>query len=115
MAQRTIGLGIALVLLGIIVTVLSSSGSVTSLIPTFIGAIFVGIGLVASQMPERNRDMMHIAAAVALLAILGSLGSLIGRGSGGWALFSQLVTVVLCGGFLFLAIQSFKEARAARD
>ena len=44
-----------------------------------------------------------------------SLGSAIGRGSTGWALFAQLATVVVAGVFLFFAIQSFRAARLARE
>ena len=60
-------------------------------------------------------DVMHAAAAVALLAVLGSVGSAIGRGSTGWALVAQLITIVVMGGFVFLAVQSFKAARLARQ
>ena len=42
-------------------------------------------------------------------------GSLIGRSGSGWAVFSQIATSVICAFFLVLAIQSFKEARAARE
>ncbi len=114
MAEKTMMVGGLLMVLGGLVTVLSSSESVTSLIPTFIGVVLLVLGLVARMKPDLSHHMMHGAAAVALLAILGSLGSLIGRGSSGWALFSQLVTVILCGGLLFAAVQSFKAARLAR-
>jgi hypothetical protein len=58
---------------------------------------------------------MHAAAALALLGVLGSLGSAIGRGSEGWALVAQLATVVVLGGFLYRAVQSFRAARLARE
>ncbi len=115
MAVKSIVLGLVLVALGVIVSIASSSDSVTSYIPSFIGALFVALGVVGALKPDLNHHMMHGAAMLALLAILGSLGSLIGRSSTGWALFSQLVTVVLCGGFIFLAVQSFKQARLARQ
>ena len=115
MAKKTMIVGAILLVLGGVVTVLSDSGSITSLIPSFIGAILVVLALVAQAKPDLNHHMMHGVAVVALLAVLGSLGSLIGRGSGGWALFSQLVTVVACGGLLFFAVQSFRAARLARE
>ncbi len=52
---------------------------------------------------------MHAMAVVVLLAIIGSLGSLIGRGSTGWALFSQLATIAIAGFLLVNAIQAFKK------
>lgn len=114
MAKQTMISGALLMILGGVVTVLSESDSITSLIPSFIGAVLVALGLLAQRKPDLSHHMMHGAAAVALLAVLGSLGSLIGRGSGGWALFSQLVTVVICGALLFAAVQSFRAARLAR-
>ncbi|MEM9653860.1 MAG: hypothetical protein AAGA65_17340 [Actinomycetota bacterium] len=114
MAKKATGVGAVLIVLGIVVTVLSDSGSVTSLIPAFIGLLFVGLGLAARFRPAMSHHLMHAAAALALLGILGSLGSLIGRGSTGWALFSQLVTVVVLGFFLQQAVLSFRAARQAR-
>lgn len=115
MTTKTISIGAALIVLGGFVTIASSSGSVTSLIPAFIGAVFVVLGLVARAQPDLNHHLMHASAALALVAILGSLGSAIGRGAEGWALFAQIATVVLCAGYLVFAVQSFRQARLARD
>jgi hypothetical protein len=112
---KTIGLGAALVALGVIVTIASGSGSATSLIPAFIGVVFLALGLAARTKPEWNHHLMHAAAAVALLAVVGSLGSAIGRGAEGWALFAQLATIALCAIYLFFAVQSFRAARTARS
>ena len=114
MAGRAIGAGVALIALGIIVSIASDSGSVTSLIPAMVGVLFVVLGLVARAKPEIAHHLMHGAAGLALLALLGSLGSAIGRGSTGWALFAQLGTVVITGVFLGYAIASFRAARRAR-
>ncbi len=115
MGTKALITGAALIILGIVVTVLSDSGSVTSLIPAFIGIVFVAIGVVARAKPELNHHLMHAAAAVSLLAILGSLGSVIGRGSSGWALFAQLATIVIVGVFLQQAVMSFIAAKKARE
>jgi hypothetical protein len=115
MPDKTIGLGVALIALGVIVTLASDSASATSLIPAFVGVVFLGLGLVARAKDSLRPHLMHAAAAVALLAVLGSLGSAIGRGAEGWALFAQIATIVLCGGFLVLAVQSFRQARLTRD
>lgn len=115
MANKALTTGGLLIVLGIVVTIASDSGSVTSLIPAFVGVVFVLIGLVARAKPELNHHVMHAAAAVSLIAILGSLGSIIGRGSSGWALFAQLATIVIVGVFLQQAVQSFIAARKARE
>ncbi len=115
MAQRSIFSGILLIVVGVFITIVSDSGSATSLIPAFIGGVFVVIGLVARAKPDWNKHLMHVAAALALLGVLGSLGSAIGRGSSGWALVAQISTIVVLGVFLVFAIQSFRAARAARE
>lgn len=115
MAQKSMIAGATLIVVGVFVSVVSDSGSVTALIPAFIGVVFVVLGAVGRAKPDLNRHLMHAAAALALLAILGSAGSAIGRGSTGWALFAQLATIVVAGVFLVLAIQSFRAARLARE
>ena len=114
MATNALATGIALVVLGLVVTIASDSGSATSLIPAFIGVVFVLIGLVARVKPDQHHHLMHGAAALSVLAVLGSLGSAVGRGSSGWALFAQLATIVIVGVFLGCAITSFRAARQAR-
>lgn len=114
MAAKAIGTGVALIALGVIVSIASDSSSVTSLIPAMVGVLFVGVGVGARLRPGISHHLMHGAAALALLAILGSLGSAIGRGSTGWALTAQLGTVVITGVFLGFSVASFRNARRAR-
>lgn len=115
MARNSLIAGAALVVIGLFVTVVSDSGSVTALIPAFIGAVFVLLGAIARAKPDLGRHAMHAAAALALLAVLGSAGSAIGRGSTGWALFAQLATIVVAAVFLAMSIRSFRAARLARE
>ena len=115
MSKKSITVGIVLIVLGVVVTIVSDSGSATSLIPAFIGIVFIGLGFGGNLKPDLSHHFMHGAAALSLIAILGSLGSLIGRGSTGWALFSQLMTTIICLLFMVAAIQSFKAARIARE
>lgn len=114
MSRTSILTGISLIVVGAIVSFASDSQSITSWIPAFIGAAFLLLGLAALAKPSLNHHLMHAAAAVSLLAILGSLGSLIGRGSTGWAMVAQVATIIIAGAFLFLAIKSFRAARQAR-
>ncbi len=114
MANKSMMTGAALIVLGVVVTVLSDSSSVTSLIPAFIGVVFVALGAAARARADLSHHLMHGAAGLALLAVVASLGSLISRGSTGWALFSQLATVAIAAVFLALAVGSFRAARQAR-
>ena len=113
--------GVVLAAVGIVITIASDSESATSLIPAFIGAVFVGLGLLARAKPDLNHHVMHAAAALALLGVLGSLGSAIGRGSEGWALIAQLATIeglrdltLTTNGYL-LAAQAESLAEAGLD
>ncbi|MDJ0498234.1 MAG: hypothetical protein QNJ89_10410 [Acidimicrobiia bacterium] len=115
MATKAILVGVALIALGVIVSLASDSGSVTSLLPAFLGVVFLAIGLLARARPASAHHFMHAAAALALLAVFGSLGSAVGRGSTGWALFAQIATVIIAGIFLQQAIMSFRAARQARQ
>ena len=115
MSRISILTGLALIALGVLVTVASDSESATSLIPAFVGAVYLLLGIVGMAKPAINHHLMHAAAALSLLAILGSLGSLVGRGSEGWAAVAQVGTVVVAGVFLALAIRSFRTARRNRE
>lgn len=114
MPRWSIVIGAALVVVGIVVTIASGSGSATSLIPAFIGVIIAALGIVALTGENIRRHAMHAAAGIAALAVLGSIGSAIGRGSTGWALTAQILTIVLCGALVLLAVRSFRAARMAR-
>jgi hypothetical protein len=114
MARVSILTGLALIALGVLVTVASASESVTSLIPAFIGVVFLLLGLAGTVKPSLNHHLMHAAAALSLLAILGSAGTVIGRGASGWALLAQVGTILVAGVFLTLAIRSFRRARLTR-
>ena len=115
MAHKAIAAGAALIVLGVVVSLASDSNSVTSLLPAILGVVFVVIGLVARAKPDIAHHLMHGAAALAVLAVLGSIGSALGRGSTGWALFAQLATAVIAGVFLWQAIVSFRRARETRQ
>ena len=113
MAKQTSLCGGLLIALGIVVTIVSDSGSVTSLIPAFIGALLLVLGIMATKKPDLRHHLMHAMATVALLAVIGSLGSLIGRGSTGWALFSQLATIAIAGFLVANSVKAFRN-RAKR-
>ena len=115
MAYKSIIAGAALIMVGVFGRIVSDTGSITTLIPAFIGVIFVVLGAVGLAKPDLNHHLMHAAAALALLAFLSSAASAIGRGSTGLALFAHLATSVVTGAFLVLAIQSFRAARLARE
>ena len=62
MAQKSITAGSILVILGVVVTIVSDSNSATSLIPAFVGVIYLLLGIAGKQKPDLNHHFMHGAA-----------------------------------------------------
>jgi len=109
MSRNAAFVGMSLIIIGVGTWLLSDSRSVTALIPAALGALLVLLGVAANTKPDMSHHFMHGAALVALLGVLGSIGSLAGRWNGddGYlAEFSQAATIVLCGGLIYLAVQS---------
>ena len=121
MANTTIGFGAALIALGLAGYFGTGADSPTALIPALFGGLLVVLGGMARD-PGKRKLAMHIAAAVALLGILGSIrglaqlpallsGQAVARPV---AVVAQSFMAVLMGWFLGLCIRSFMEARRAR-
>ena len=120
MPAQTLYTGIALVLLGIGGYAASDAASVTALIPAFIGAVFMVLGLLARKENLR-KHVMHATMLVALLAIAGTFGGitrLFAWVSGTQperplAVVAQAITALLCILLLAGGIRSFIAARKA--
>jgi len=121
MAGLSIGIGIALTLLGIVGYTASGAASVTALIPAVFGILFTALGTLARN--ERLRK--HVMHAGALLAMIGfaatvsGIGKLVTLLGGGTverpsAVVAQSIMAVLCAVFVAMAVRSFILARRAR-
>lgn len=117
MPNLAIILGLSLVVLGLGGFFLSASGSVTALIPSFLGALIAVTGFVGKN-PGLRKHAMHAAAALALLGLLGTFGGVSALLSGNparpVAATVQAITALLCLVFLVFAVRSFIEARRER-
>ena len=117
MPTTTRTLGIILILLGLIGYFGTGRTSVTALIPAFFGAVFIILALVA-RMEAARKHAMHVAVALALLALIGTLVRLIPAIGAGElarpAVLAQLVMSLLLVGYIALGVKSFKDARRAR-
>jgi peptidoglycan/LPS O-acetylase OafA/YrhL len=118
MPNLAIGLGLALVVLGLGGYFLAPTGSLTALIPSILGALIALTGFIGKK-PELRRHAMHAAAALALLGLLGTFGGVIallgGTAARPVAATVQAITAVLCLVFLVFAVRSFIEARRGRE
>ena len=91
----------------------------TALLPALLGVLLLVAGLVALRGEELRKHAMHGAAAVALVGVLGSLVGLVTTSSSDTddqttATVAGVLTLVLSGVFLALAVRSFRAARRLR-
>jgi hypothetical protein len=122
MPTITIITGLLLIVVGVGSRLASDTTSLTIHIPTVLGVLFVGLGLLARR-PELRKHVMHAAAALALLAVFGSLPGLLrfpallaGQDVGHpLAVIARSLTAVIGAGFVALAVRSFIAARRARQ
>ena len=121
MQSQTLYTGVALILLGIGGYVFSGAESVTALIPAFIGAVFVLLGLLGRKESAR-KHVMHAAILLAVLAVGGTFRGITGVSAwlGGtpperpMAVVVQAITALLCILLVVGGIRSFLGARRAR-
>lgn len=122
MKNLTLSLGILLILLGVASYFGTGQESITALIPTFFGMVFIILALFAGA-ESLKKHMMHGAAGLALLGILGSA-----RGISGFidilsgtetarplAIYAQVAMFLMCFVYIIRAVQSFRAARKKGD
>ncbi len=122
MKNLTLSLGILLTLLGIASYFGTGQESITALIPTFFGMVFIILALFAGAESLR-KHMMHAAAGLALVAAFGSA-----RGIPGFidiisgetvarplAVYAQVAMFLMCTVYIVKAVQSFRAARKSSE
>ena len=113
--------GVFLILWATVVSVVSESQSITSWIPSFMGAPILISGILAKVNPERRKVWMHIAVFFGLLSFLGGLDFLRGfMAEGGpfakpYAGASKLMLLVTGGVYTLGCVKSFIWARKDRE
>ncbi|NBW70673.1 MAG: hypothetical protein EBR32_04585 [Bacteroidetes bacterium] len=121
MQNLTLSLGILLVILGGASYLGTGQESITALIPSFFGILFILFGILSKQEKLR-KHMIHAAAGLALLGILGTARAIPGfidviSGTPverPLAIYAQTAMLVMCAGYLIRAVQSFIDARKAK-
>ncbi|MEM1117014.1 MAG: hypothetical protein AAF845_17030 [Bacteroidota bacterium] len=114
---RTSGLVAALLIAaGVGAYLVSGTGSVTALIPAFLGIAIGALVSGAKAKPSLAKHLMHGVVLVALLGALGSLGRVVPALLGGEialpvAFAAQAVTAALC---VWLIVASVRHVRAQR-
>lgn len=111
--------GILLTLLGVISYLLSGGTSLTALIPSAFGVIFIVLGRVARNEAAR-KHAMHFAVGLAMVGFLAvavrafvPFAAMLGGGTveHPGAVIAQIIMGALCFILLACGIRSFMEAR----
>jgi len=121
MAGVSIGIGIALTLLGIVGYAASGAASVTALIPAAFGIALTVLGILARN-EQLRKHAMHGAALLAVIGFAATVSgfvklfTLLGGGTveRPWAVVAQSIMAVLCAVFVVMCVSSFILARRTR-
>lgn len=117
MPNLAIGSGVVLILIGLagyVYGMMNDRGSVTALIPAFIGIVLALLGIVSNMKEGLRKHLMHGAVVIALLGFIATAGRLVsrlGELTASPAVISQALTALVCLIFVILAIRSFAAAR----
>ena len=107
--------GLFLIAWGVVVKIISGSGSPTALIPSFIGLLISIFAILAIKVPSKKKLFMHIVVTFGLLTFLGGFRVLSNLqdvfGERFWADLSQIMMVITGGLFTYHCVQSFLFVR----
>ena len=114
MPDLTLGYGLFLVVWGVAVSILSSSESLTSYFPSFLGVPLALSGWMAKSNPDKRKLWMHIAVTFGLFCALGGTRFFMVMGDGlDFASGSMLMLFLTGSAYTALCVRSFIEARKA--
>jgi len=121
MPRITVVFSLLYIALGLAGFFLTGAVHKTALIPAFIGAALLVLGLLGGKENLR-KHVMHAALLIGLLALLGTAGSLLklpaafdGTAQRPGAVYAQAATAVLSVVYLALGVRSFIAARRSRS
>ena len=103
---------------GIVAYIISDMASITSMIPTFMGAPILLMGVLTERMPEKRKLFMHISSAFGLLSALGGLRLpmiLMDDGSSNLLIASHAILLIVGGVYTTICVKSFIAARKSAE
>ena len=111
--------GLSLILWGVIVNYRTSSSSITSLIPSFLGVPILFFSILAIIFSSKKKLFMHIVVLFGVLIFIGGLDVLRSVSNGNflnlfWADVSKTMMLITGIFFTYLCVQSFIFARKNR-
>ena len=112
--------GLFLILWGIVISLISSSNSLTSYIPSILGFPIFIFSYLSIKFISKKKMFMHIVVLFGLIIFLGGLDILRSIISGNafdnyWADISKLMMMLTGLFFTYQCVRSFIHARKIRD
>ena len=108
--------GAILVLWGIAAYIISDQSSVTAMIPSFMGAPLMILGLLSEKIPDMRHHWMHASMVLALLMVLGGARVFTDFSDmSNLAISSHIILILVGVTFMVCGIMSFRAARLARE
>ena len=108
--------GSILVLWGIAAYIISDQSSITAMIPSFMGAPLLLLGILSERMPDMRHHLMHASMVLALLMVLGGARVFADFSDmSNLAISSHIILIFVGVTFMVCGIMSFRAARLARE
>ena len=110
--------GVFLISWGLIISLISSSDSFTSYIPSILGVIVVLFSFLAIKIPNKKKLFMHIVVLFGIIIFLGGLDvfrSFDNLFDNLWADVSKFMLLITGLWFTVINIKSFKFIRKNRN
>ena len=108
--------GAILVLWGVAAYIISGQSSITAMIPSFMGAPLMILGLLSEKIPDMRHHLMPASMVMALLMVLGGARVFADFSDmSNLAISSHIILIFVGATFMICGIMSFRAARLARE
>ena len=108
--------GAILVLWGVAAYIISGQSSITAMIPSFMGAPLMILGLLSEKIPDMRHHLTHASMVMALLMVLGGARVFADFSDmSNLAISSHIILIFVGATFMICGIMSFRAARLARE
>ena len=108
--------GAILVLWGVAAYIISGQSSITAMIPSFMGAPLMILGLLSEKIPDMRHHLMHASMVMALLMVLGGARVFADFSDmSNLAISSHIILIFVGATFMICGIMCFRAARLARE
>jgi hypothetical protein len=105
-----------LILSGIISYLISDTGSLTALIPSFFGIPLLIMGFLSNRNEANKHHYMHAAMVFALVSVLGGMRIFsIWSDASNLTLLSHVILIIVGTIFMVAGILSFRHTRKSRE